>query len=137
MSDENRAVVERFYDEVISGGNLDTLDELLAPDFVEHGAPAGLPAGRDGFREFASALRIGFPDFRWSVDDWIVAGDKVVARGGGKGTHSGEFLGAPPTGRSVEWTAIHIFRVQDGKLVERWSEVDVGGLLERLRSAGG
>ncbi|HUG48756.1 MAG TPA: ester cyclase [Candidatus Limnocylindria bacterium] len=133
MSDENRALVERFYAEVISGGNVDALDELMAPDFVEHGAPAGLPAGREGFKEFVRVLRTGFPDFRWSVDDWIVAGDKVVARGGGKGTHLGDFLGASPTGRPASWTAIHIFRVQGGRLTERWSEVDVGGLLERLR----
>ncbi len=134
MSDENRALVERFYDEVISGGNIDALDELMAPDFTEHGAPPGLPAGREGFKQFVSVLRSAFPDFRWSVDDWTVDGDKVVARGGGRGTHRGDFLGVPPTGRPAEWTAIHIFRVQDGKLVERWSEVDVGGLLERLRS---
>ena len=133
MSDDNRGLVERFYAEVISGGNTDALDELMAPDFIEHGAPPGLPAGREGFKEFVRMLRSGFPDFRWSVDDWIVAGDKVVARGGGRGTHLGEFLGVQPSGRPAEWTAIHIFRVQDGRLRERWSEVDVGGLIERLR----
>jgi steroid delta-isomerase-like uncharacterized protein len=132
MSDENRALVERFYEEVISGGNVDALDELMAPDFIEHGASPGAPGGREGFRQFVGRLRSAFPDFRWSVEDWIVAGDKVVARGRGKGTHRGNFLGMPPTGRPAEWTAIHIFRVEDGRLAERWSEVDIGGLMERL-----
>jgi len=134
MSDENRALVERFYAEVISGGKIDALDELMAPDFTEHGAPPGWPGGRDGFKQFVNLLRTAFPDFRWSVDDWIVARDKVVARGRGRGTHLGDFMGAPPTGRPAEWTAIHIFHVQDGRLTERWAEADVGGLLERLRA---
>jgi predicted ester cyclase len=90
------------------------------------------PASREGFTQFVGRLRSAFADFRWSVKDWIVAGDKVVARGTGKGTHRGDFLGVPPTGRPVEWTAIHIFRVEDGRLTERWSEVDIGGPVERL-----
>jgi predicted ester cyclase len=133
MSEGNRALVERFYDEVISGGDIGVLDVLMAPDFIEHGAPPSLPPGREGFKQFVGVLRTGFPDFRWSVEDWIVAGDKVVARGGGRGTHRGEFMGVPPSGRPAEWTAIHIFTVREGRLTERWSGVDVGGLLERLR----
>lgn len=137
MSEANRALVARFYDEVISGGRVEVLDELLVPDFVEHGAPPDLPPGRDGFRAFVLMLRGAFPDLRWSVEDWIVAGDRVVARGRGRGTHQGEFFGAPATGRSVAWSAIHIFRVQDGQLVERWSEADVLGLMEQLKPDSG
>lgn len=92
------------------------------------------PPGREGFKQFVRLLRSAFPDFRWSVDDWISAGDKVVARGRGRGTHRGDLFGVPPSGRPAEWTAIHIFRVQDGRLTERWSEVDIGGLLERLKA---
>lgn len=136
MLDANRALVQRFYDEVISGGNIDALDELMADDFVEHNA-GDLPPGRDGFKLFASALRNAFPDFRWTVDDWIVAGDRVAARGRGRGTHRGEFLGVPGTGRPAEWTAIHIFAIRDGRLAERWAEVDAGGLAERLKAASG
>jgi predicted ester cyclase len=134
MSDANRALVQRFYDEVISGGNLDLLDELLTPDFFDHDSQ--LPPGPAGFKLFVGALRIAFPDFRWTVDDWVVGADKVVARGHGNGTHRGEFMGVPPSGKPAEWSAIHIFRVADSRLAERWSAVDVGGLLERLRSAG-
>jgi len=137
MGDPRRALVERFYEKVISGGNIDALDELMAEDFVEHNAPPGLPAGRAGFKLFVEALRTGFPDFRWTVHDWIVAGDRVVARGEGSGTHAGEFMGAPGSGRAQSWTAIHIFRVDDGLLRERWSEVDIGGLHDRLLETHG
>lgn len=136
MSEANRALVQRFYDEVISGGNMAALDELVADDFIEHGAPSSLPPGREGFRLFVGGLRSAFPDFRWTVDDLIVAGDKVVARGRGRGTHQGEFMGVPGTGKPAEWTAIHIFRVADGRLRERWAELDVTGLAERLSAAG-
>jgi steroid delta-isomerase-like uncharacterized protein len=136
MSETNRALVQRFYDEVISGGNMDVLDELVAEDFIEHGAPSSLPPGREGFKLFVGGLRGAFPDFRWTVEDWIIDGDKVVARGGGRGTHQGEFMGVPGTGKPAEWTAIHIFRVADGKLRERWAELDATGLAERLRVAG-
>ena len=133
MADANRALVQSFYDEVISGGNLDLLDELLAPDFFDHDSQR--PPGRAGFRQFVAALRSAFPDLRWTVDDWVVGADKVVARGHANGTHRGEFMGVPPSGKPAEWRAIHIFRIEDGRLAERWMGVD-GGLLERLRSAG-
>lgn len=133
MEEGNRALVQRFYDEVISGGNVDAIDELCAPDFVEHDAPPELPPGRDGFKAFVRSLRAAFPDFRWEVEDWVVAGDKVVARGHGRGTHQGEFFGVAGTGRSVSWTAIHIFRVDNGRLAERWSQADVMGIMEQLR----
>ena len=67
MSDANRTLVQRFYDEVISGGNLDLLDELLTPDFFDHDSQ--LPPGPAGFKQFVAALRSAFPDFRWTVDD--------------------------------------------------------------------
>jgi steroid delta-isomerase-like uncharacterized protein len=134
MSDANRALVQRFYDEVISGGNIDALDDLMADDFVEHSS-SDLPPGREGFKLFVGALRSAFPDFHWTVDDWIVTTDKVVARGRGRGTHRGEFMGVPGSGRPAEWTAIHIFAIRDGRLAERWAELDASGLVERLRAA--
>ncbi len=136
MSDAKQALVQRFYDEVISGGNVDALDELMAPDFTDHppiGMP-GPPGGREGFKQFVAALRGAFPDFRWTVDQWIVAEDKVVARGMGRGTHRGDFMGIPPTGQPAEWSAIHIFRVRDGRFTDRWGEANIGGLAERLRA---
>jgi steroid delta-isomerase-like uncharacterized protein len=130
---DNGRLVRRFYDEVISGGDVAALHELLTADFVEHNPPPGLPPGRDGFKAFVRGLRSAFPDFQWTVDDLITSGDKVVARGHGRGTHQGEFLGVPATGRSIGWSAIHIFRVENGRLAERWWQADVAGIMEQLR----
>lgn len=131
MTDEARVLVERFYAEIINAHSLDALDDLVAPEFVEHGTP---PAkGRAAFCEFLSGFFSGLPDVRLEVDDWIIDGEKVVARCRVYGTHRGEFLGYAPTGRRVEWTAIHIWRVSDGLLRERWSQADLLGIVEQLR----
>jgi steroid delta-isomerase-like uncharacterized protein len=124
-------LVARFYDEVLNAQRLDLLEEIVADDFTEHGTPP--IAGRDGFRAFVTGIVGGFPDVRLDVDDWIVEGDRVVARVSVRGTHRGEALGMPPTGRSVSWTAIHIWRIAAGRLAERWSEANVLGLMEQLR----
>lgn len=129
-----QALVARFYDEVLNQGRLDLLGELIADDFVEHGTPP-IPPGSDGFRSFVARVGEAFPDFHFGVDDWIVGGDRVVVRGSAAGTHQGEFLGYAPTGKRVSWTAIHIWRVADGRLAERWSEADVLDIVEQLRTS--
>ena len=131
VSAPGRDIAARFYDEVLNGRDLELIDALVAPDFVEHGTPP--MEGRDAFREFVAGLLQALPDFRFDVDDWIVEGDRVVARCSATGTHHGEFLGFAPTGNRVTWTAIHIWRIVDGRLAERWSEADVLGIVEQLK----
>lgn len=131
MSDSPRDLVARFYAEVINGKRLDALDELVTEDFTEHGTPP--TSGRDGFRGFLQGLAQGLPDIELYVDDWIVEGERVVARCRVSGTHRGEFLGYPPTGRRVDWNAIHIWRVREGRLAERWSQADLLGIVEQLK----
>ncbi|MGH2382419.1 MAG: ester cyclase [Candidatus Limnocylindria bacterium] len=131
MSDSPRDHVAQFYSEVINGQQLDALDRLVAEDFVDHGTPP--TTGRDGFRGFLSGRVEGLPNVELHVDDWIVEGDRVVARCRVSGTHRGEFLGYAPTGRRVEWTAIHIWRVSEGRLAERWSQADMLRIVEQLK----
>jgi steroid delta-isomerase-like uncharacterized protein len=126
-----RHLVERFYREVLNQQRLDVLDALIAPDFVEHGTPPIV--GADGFRAFVTGLIEALPDLELTVDDWIVQGDRVAARIAVRGTQRGEFLGYPPTDRPIRWTAIHIWRVADGRLAERWSEADPFGIVEQLK----
>jgi predicted ester cyclase len=133
LAQGHRDLVARFYDEVLNQQRLEILDELLAPDFVEHGTPP--IEGLDGFRSFVSGLLEALPDFRFTVHDWILQGDRVVARCAAAGTHRGELFGFAPTGKPVTWTAIHIWRVADGRLAERWSEADVLGIVEQLKGA--
>lgn len=127
-------LVRRFYDEVLNGKHPEALDDILTDDFVEHGTPP-IELGIAGFRDFLAGLAGAFPDITLHVDDWIVEGDRVVARVTVRGTHLGEAFGFPATGRPVRWTAIHIWRVRGGRLAERWSEADVRGILSQLEGA--
>lgn len=127
-----RDIVATFYDEVLNGKQLERFDALVAPDFVEHGTPP--MEGREAFRAFVAGLLAALPDFRFEVDDWIIEGDRVVARCSAAGTHLGELLGFAPTGNRATWTAIHIWRIVDGRLAERWSEADLLGIVEQLKA---
>ncbi|HJT63543.1 MAG TPA: ester cyclase [Candidatus Limnocylindria bacterium] len=126
-------LVSRFYEEVLNQRRLEVLDALVAPEFVEHGTPPLV--GREAFRSFVTGLLEAFPDFRFTVDDWVAGADRVVARASAVGTQRGEFLGFPPTGRPVSWTAIHIWRVEAELLAERWSEADVLHIVEQLKDS--
>ena len=100
MSVDNKAVVQRFYDEVVNNGNLALADELLSSEYVEHGNPSG--SGITGFRNFVTGLAETCPDLRLSVEDVIAEGDKVVARVVVRATHQGVLMGSiRPTGRQV------------------------------------
>ncbi|MDQ2933997.1 MAG: ester cyclase, partial [Chloroflexota bacterium] len=118
--------------EVFNQGNFGLIDELIAPDFIEHYAQPGVPPTREGFMQVAMALRSAFPDLRYTVEDAIEAGDKVVHRLAASGTMKGDFLGIPATGARATWTEIHIGRVANERLVEHWGLVDQLGMLVQL-----
>jgi steroid delta-isomerase-like uncharacterized protein len=130
----NKRLVRRLYDELFSKWNLAVIDELIAPDFVGHELPPGMPRGPEGFRQFYAGIRAGLPDLRLTVEDMIGEGDRVVVRWRGRATHRGEFLGIAPTGKSVSITGIAIYRLANGKVVERWVEVDLLGVTGQLRA---
>lgn len=134
--EDNIDLVRRFYAEIFNGGNLAVADEIIAPGFVEH-IPQPLPGthsttGPEAIRSFASMLREAIPDLHVSIDDVIAAGDKVVTRVTWQGTQQGPLFGADPTGKSLRFTGIDIVRVEGGKFVEHWGQVDVLGALSEL-----
>ena len=131
-TEEMKALNRRFYDEVFNEGNLDLLDELVADDFVEHEEFPGLPPGKEAVRAFATMLRDAFPDARFTIDDEIVEGDKIVTRSHLEGTHRGEFLGMPPTGLKINIQAIDIVRVRDGKAIDHWGVTDQMSMMQQL-----
>jgi len=137
MSDEiaaaNKGLVRRFYKEVFAHWNMALVDQVLSPQFTSHDWPEGSSAGPQAFREFYSAIRSAVPDARYEVDDLIAEGDKVVVRWRLLGTHKGDFRGIAPTGRAITLKGIAIYRVEGGKLMERWVVSDVHGLLEEIR----
>jgi predicted ester cyclase len=110
--------------------NADVFDEVLAPDFVYHSP--GAPADLEGFKQFLPMFRAAFPDMRGTVEDLIAEGDKVVDRITFQATHQGEMMGISPTGNTVTVTEMHISRIAEGKIVERWGQTDMLGMMQQL-----
>jgi len=129
---ENKALVRRFVDEVQSQGNVDAIYEFCSPEFVNHSAPPGLPPDREGIKVVTAMFRGAFPDSYFTVEDMIAEGDKVTTRKTFHGTHEGEFMGIPPTGRQVSMGLIDIVRISEGRVVERWSVGDNLGMMQQL-----
>ncbi len=132
--EENKAVVRRFVEEVQSQHRLDLVDELFAPDYIDHAVPVGMPAaqGTGYFKQFYTTMLRAVPDMQVTIHDQIAEGDKVTTRKTLRGTHRGEFMGIPPTGKEIELLIIDIFRVNGGKLAEHWGAWDRLSILEQL-----
>jgi steroid delta-isomerase-like uncharacterized protein len=131
--EQNKELVRQMVEQVFNRGNLSLADEFMAPDFVEREElPPGIPSDREGVTQLAAMLRGAFPDFEATIDDIIAEGDKVVIRQTWRGTHKGEFMGVPPTGKRVRFGVIDIIRVDGGKFVEHWGQMDTMGLMQQL-----
>ena len=128
----NKATVRRFVDEVQSGGNIDAIDELCSPEFVNHSAPPGVPSNCEGVKLVTAMFRQAFPDSYFTVEEMVAEGDKVATRKTFHGTHQGEFMGIPPTGQQVSIGLIDIVRIADGQVVEHWSIGDNLGMMQQL-----
>jgi steroid delta-isomerase-like uncharacterized protein len=130
--EKNLALMKRFYSEVCNQGNVDLIDELVAPDLVEHEVFPGLEPNREGLKQFFRYFRSAFPDLHFQVDDIFTAGDKVVARVTIHGTHKGEFMGMAPTGKKISVPAFDILRFAGGKIVEHWGLTDSMTMMQQL-----
>jgi predicted ester cyclase len=106
-TEENKALVRRFVDEVQSGGNIDAIDELCSPEFVNHSAPPGVPSNCEGVKQLTAMFRQAFPDSYFTVEDMIAEGDKVATRKTFHGGHQGTFMGIPqPANRCLLGSSI-------------------------------
>jgi predicted ester cyclase len=133
MSDDLAARYRRFYEEAWERGRLEMVDEFIAPGILDHHPGEETPTvGRDHVRQGILAVRAGFPDLRFTFEDVIVAGDKLVGRSTWRGTHRGPFLGAAPTGRRIAFSGIEIVRFEDGKVIEHWGMYDYLGAMRQL-----
>lgn len=130
----NKELVRRFYKSVFGDWNLALVDEVVSPEFRSHDWPEGAK-GPQAFRDFYSAIRFALPDARYEVDDVVAEGDKVVVRWRLLGTHKGDFRGIAPTGRAIVLKGIAIYRLDEGKLMERWVVSDLYGVVEEIRGA--
>lgn len=129
---EAKAVVQRYYDEVLNAGKIDVLDEIAAEDYIENDPFPGQGNGRADLKARAALLLAAFSPLSFSLEDVIAEGDRVAVRWRSSGTHSGEFLGIPPTGRDYTINGIDIVRVADGRLAEHWHVVDQFSQMQQL-----
>src|SRR5689334_16878631 len=134
-ADANKSIVRRFYEEAFSQGNLAVLAEIADAGYVNHdpsGPPGGWPHGVEGLNMVVGTYRGAFPDLRFTVEDQIAEGDRVVTRWSARGTNSGSLMGMPPSGRSATVTGISIERIANGKMVETWVNFDTLGMMQQL-----
>src|SRR5713101_2862777 len=122
--EKKKAIARRYQEEVWGKGNLALLDELLAPDYVDHSLPATMDPRFAGAKRAVQGALDAFPDGQWTVEDLIAEGEKVVMRWKMQAAHEHEFRGIAPGGKPVTVTGITILRTVDGKIVERWVNWD-------------
>lgn len=131
-TEDNKALVRRFFEEVFNEKNLASIDEFVGPNIIEHSLPPGLPAVIEGTRLFIGMYLAAFPDLHFTLEDQVAEGDEVATRFTSRGTHKGEFQGIPPTGKQGIVTGMNIYRLAEGKIVEHWLNLDMLGLLQQL-----
>jgi predicted ester cyclase len=122
MSAENKATFRRLV-EGLNQGNLDVYDEVVAPDFVNHS---------EGWKQLAAMFRAAFPDLHFHIEDEIADGDLLTTRWTAHGTHQGELMGIPATGKEATIGGINIARFAGGKIMERWEEFDMMGMMVQI-----
>jgi steroid delta-isomerase-like uncharacterized protein len=129
---DRTASLQSLYDR-LNAGDIDAFGDLIADDFVDHEELPGLPGNKEGVKDFFRMQIAAFPDLRVIVEDVIADGAKVVARARFTGTHKGELMGIPPTGKSVDVPLIDIMRFDDaGLMSEHWGVFDVMAMMQQL-----
>jgi predicted ester cyclase len=132
-TEANKQIVEQFITALFTDGDLTAVDRYLDPGFVNHDPPfPGAPLDAGGMRLAAATFRRAFPDWRSDLEQLIAEGDLVVENFVARGTHRGALMGETPTGREVVLRGVNIFRLADGRIVERWGRLDHLGLLQQL-----
>ncbi len=133
MSEDLKAIAARMPSEVFNQGRLEVIDEVVHPDFVDHGTPLpGMANDREGLKAMVAALRQAFPDMNNTVNHMVAEGDLIAQHVTTTGTMLGELAGIPPSGRYASWDAMHLVRFRDGKIAEHWVVVDQLGMFQQL-----
>jgi steroid delta-isomerase-like uncharacterized protein len=132
-TEDNKALARRFYEEGWNKGNLAIFDELLAPNHVLHDPGFPEPVhGLEAFKQYYTTYSTAFPGNQITVEAYIAEGDTVVSRWTARGSHKGDLMGIPPTGKQVTVAGITINRIANGKIAEDWSNYDMLGMLQQL-----
>ncbi|MGW1505117.1 ester cyclase [Streptomyces mirabilis] len=121
VEERNKKTIRRVFDTFVNQGDFSVVDEIYSPHMVDHQPLPGAPEGLEGVRYTIAGLREGFPDLHVTIEDMSAHGDHVVIHNTWRGTHLGDFLGAPPTGQAIEFTGVVVWRLlADGLIAERW-----------------
>ena len=129
--EENKAVIQHDIEELYNKGDLSVADEILAHDFVRR-TPSGELRGPEATKQIVKLLRTAFPDFHCTIDDMVAEGDKVAVGITWTGTHKGDFMGIPPTGKKIKISEAIFYRFENGKEVELRSYMDVLDFYQQL-----
>jgi len=129
---QNKALAQRWNDEIWTKADMATVDELLAEDFTFNYPFPGIEPTREGYKQTVMYFHNVFSDMLLTIEDMIAEGDKVVVRWKGISIHTAEYMGIPPTDKRVSMTGISIIRIEEGKIVEEWTEMDSLGIIMQL-----
>jgi steroid delta-isomerase-like uncharacterized protein len=132
MSAATKALIERLVERVWNGVEDNEVDRLVAQEYVGH--PSGV-VGTEAYRRFYRDLHSAAPDMKFTIEDQIAEGEKVTTRWTATGTHLGEYAGLPPSGRRFTFGGTSTHRIQGGKVVECWTNMDEAGLLRQIAPA--
>jgi steroid delta-isomerase-like uncharacterized protein len=136
MSEQNKTLARRWFEDLFSRGDLDAAEEILSAEFLDH-LPREKERGIEELKDYVSVYRTAFPDIEGTVEEIVAEADKVVVRWKSHGTHQGEFMGVAPTGRDVTFTGMRLFRIAENKIAESWVNIDERGLQEQLGAVSG
>ena len=127
----DKAIIKKIFEDVLNNNNLSTADEILHPEYTNYSMPAP-SKGPEGFKQVIGMFKNAFPDLHITLEDIITEGDKIATRGYWTGTHKGDFMGIPATGKTVKVPYIDIWNAENGKLKENWVQMDMLGLMQQF-----
>jgi steroid delta-isomerase-like uncharacterized protein len=130
--EDNKDVIRAYVETIFNQRQVDRADELVAADYLDHAALPGQAPGLQGAKQKWAMYLAGIPDLRVTIEELVAEADKVAVRRSYEGTHQGELLGIPPTGKQVQLGGISIFRLADGKIAEQWEQLDRLALMQQL-----
>lgn len=132
-AEENKELIAYMIDQLVNQGNINVVDEVASPDFVEHEElPPGVPNGPDAPKIMFQMMHGAFPDMHAEIEQLVAEGDMVVAYMTWSGTHEGEFMGIPATGNSMSIKVMDMFQVVDGQVIGHWGVMDMMGMMQQL-----
>jgi steroid delta-isomerase-like uncharacterized protein len=131
-TEQNKSIVRRWIEEGWNKGNLDVIDQVYAPNYIQHEPAPETVTSSEALKQYVGAYLTAFPDLHLSIEDLIAEGDKVVWRFKSTGHQNGPFMGMPASGKSGSITGLVMFRLEDSRIVEGWVNIDALGLLQQL-----